>query len=307
MLAPRSLSRRCFLGAALAAAASTAAPVHAIGRPVWLENLAANAFGIRSHLIADFAGTLERLRRIGFRRLELVSFKGWDGHPYGSFSELSGMSAEAVATALKAADLTSTSSHVLPKEVTPEALPRTLQWMEPIGVNTLVMAGLPVSGGHDPDIIRSIEDLNETGRRISDQGFRLMLHSDFTLWQSHGSERYFEEFLRRVDPACCKLQLDLGAALQMSVDARQVIRQHGRHLGSLHLRDGMPPFNPKVYVPSVPLGEGTAPIRDIVQSAVQAGIQDFVLEMVMRPEGREMDALARSFAFLVNLQQGMFK
>lgn len=300
-LTPNSprMARRHFLGAAAAYVTTAAVPARASGRPAWFENLAVNAFGIRRQLIADFPAALARLRSIGLRRLELVSFKGWDGHPYGSFSALAGMSGQAVSDVLSGAGLRANSSHVLFRELAPEALPKTLEWMAPIGVKTLIAAGLPID---QDERIRALDQLNETGRRLSEQGFDLMLHGDFAIWAPYGSGRYFEEFIRRVDPACCRLQLDLGATLQMQVDPRKVIRRYGAHLASVHLRDGRPPFNPNIYLFSAPLGDGVAPIGGVVEDARRAGIEDFVLEMVMHPEGREFAALARSRAFLSRLQ-----
>lgn len=296
------LSRRRFLGAAVAAfAVAPGFPAAARRRPRWFEDLAVNAFGIRSQLVADLPDALRRVRAMGYRRLELVSFKGWDGHPYGSFTALAGLSGQAVSAALSAAGLRANSSHVLPRELTPEALPRTLEWMRPIGVNTLIVAGLPIGRDKSEDFIRALDGLNETGQRLSGEGFRLMLHGDFVIWDRYRTGSYFDEFVRRVDPACCKLQLDLGATLQMGVDPRDVVRSHGAHLGSVHLRDGKPPFDPKTYVPSAALDEGVAPISGVVEDSLRGGIEDFVVEMVMRPEGGEFAALARSRAFLSRL------
>jgi sugar phosphate isomerase/epimerase len=87
----------------------------------------------------------------------------------------------------------------------------------------------------------------------------------------------------------------------MGVDARQVIMDHAGHIGSIHLRDGKPPFDANTYVPSVALGDGAAPIRDIMQAALQAGIKDYVLEMVMQPAGGEYAALARSRNYLKSI------
>lgn len=295
------LSRRTFLSSAAALAVSPSIPAIGRGRPAWFEDMAVQAFGIRTQLTSDFPGALGRLRSMGFRRLELVSFKGWDGHPYGSFTPLAGTSGEAVRAALSAAGLHANSSHVLPRELMPDALSRTLEWMEPIGVKTLIMTGLPIGEDKSARLLHMLDELNETGRRLSENGFRLMLHGDYALWANHGPGSYFDEYLRRVDPACCKLQFDLGAILQMGVDARKVIRDHGAYLGSVHLRDGKPPFDPNIYVPSVALGEGVSTIMGIVEDSLDAGIRDFVLEMVMRPEGGEMAALARSRAFLSGL------
>lgn len=305
MRSPHIFPRRYFLGAAGAAFATVAAPIFGVTK-AHLPDIAANAFGLRNHLVADFRGTLRALRLIGFKRIELVSFKGWDGHPYGSFTALAGLPGKGVASALSDAGLTARSSHVLPAELGADRLGRTLEWMSPIGVRTLIMAGLPVTGDAD-DLIRSIEDLNETGRRVAEQGYRLMLHSDFALWRPGGSGTGFDEFLRRVDPVLCKLQLDLGAVLQMSADAARIITDHSAHVGSLHLRDGKPPFDGKTYVPSLALGDGAAPIPKIMRAAMQAGISDYVLEMVMRPAGGEMAALARSLSYLRSHATGEMK
>jgi sugar phosphate isomerase/epimerase len=295
------LSRRNFLGAATALAMVPAIPAGARNRPAWFEDIAAQAFGIRTQLIADFPRTLRRLRAMGLRRLELVSFKGWDGHPYGSFTPLAGMSGERVHAALSAAGMHANSSHVLPRELMPDHLHRTLEWMEPIGVKTLIMTGLPIGEDKSASLLQMLDQLNDTGRRLSDKGFRLMLHGDYALWATNGQGRNFDEYLRRVDPASCRLQLDLGAVLQMGADARKLIREHGGRLGSVHLRDAKPPFDPNVYVPSLALGKGVAPIEGIVEDSIHAGIRDFVLEMVMRPEGGELAAIAQSRAFLSRL------
>ena len=301
MFDARPLSRRSFLGTALSLA-GCAVPLLAADSAAWLNDLAVNAFGLRAHLIADFAGTLQRLRAIGYRRLELVSFSGWDGDPYGSFTALAAMSGEAVAATLSAAGLRATSAHVRPRELGPDTLEKTVQWMAPIGISTLVVAGLPNPTEGVDAMLRSIDGLNETGHRVASHGLRLILHGDFALWQPYGRARLFDEFVRRVDLALCKLQLDLGAALQMSVNAVDVLLHYGRYVDSVHLRDGMPPFDPAVYVPSVPLGTGVAPIPEIVHAALNVGVSDFVVEMVMRPEGRELEALTSSYLYLHHLR-----
>jgi sugar phosphate isomerase/epimerase len=297
MTASRILPRRCFLGTAAAALAAAAVPLPVLGR-ARLPDIAANAFGLRNHLIADFPGTLRTLRRIGFKRVELVSFKGWDGHPYGSFTALAGMSGEAVARALADAGLIATSSHVLPSELRPDAIAQTLEWMGPIGVKSLIIAGLPIANEAPDALVRGLEGLNETGRLLSAQGVRLLVHSDFAFWNPLAQGMVIGEFFRRVDPGLCKLQLDLGACLQMAADPVWLIRQYGAHIGSLHLRDAKPPFAATAYVPSVALGEGVAPLPEIMRAAREADISDFVLEMVMRPEGGELAALERSLSYL---------
>lgn len=297
MKSPHTFPRRYFLGAAAAALAAAAAPILSFGK-VRLPDIAANVFGLRSHLISDFSGTLRTLRRIGFQRLELVSFKGWDGHPYGSFTALAGLSGGEVARALAEAGLSATSSHVLPGELRPDAISQTLHWMQPIGVRSLIIAGLPIANETPDAIVRSLEALSETGRSLTAQGIRLLVHSDFSFWHPFAQGTVIDEFWRRVDPAHCKLQLDLGATLQMAGDPIAIIRQHGARIGSLHLRDGIPPFTPTNYVPSVALGDGVAPIPGIKRAARAAEIEDFVLEMVMRPEGGELAALERSLSYL---------
>lgn len=303
MTAPRVLPRRRFLGAAAAAFAATAAPIPALAR-TRLPDIAANAFGLRSHLVADFSGTLRQLRRIGFKRIELVSFKGWDGHPYGSFTALAGMSGEAVARALANAGMVATSSHVLPSELRPDAIAHTLEWMGPIGMKSLIIAGLPIANESPDAIARSLEGLNETGRLLSAHGVRLLVHSDFAFWNPLAQSQVIDGFFRLVDPTLCKLQLDLGACLQMAADPVGIIRQHGVHIGSLHLRDGKPPFAATTYVPSVALGEGVAPLPEIMRAAREAAIADFVLEMVMRPEGGELPALERSLSYMKSHRAG---
>lgn len=295
-LAMPALSRRQALGGLVAGLSVGSA---AVADPFWWGRaLAVNAFGVRQDLTRDWPGTLGALRAIGFRRIEMVSFRGWDRHPYGDFGRLAALDGAAVNAALKAADLTARSCHVLAKELEPQALATTLRWLAPIGINTLVLAGLPLQEMDGEAQRRQFAGLDRLGATLKGEGMSLMVHGEPLFWKRFDGQTGFEIFTQSVDPAQCRLQLDLGSALQMGVDPVSVLRAAPRHIGSAHLRDGAPPFDPERYVPAVPLGQGVAPIWPVVAAARKAGISDFVLEMVMKPEGGEIDALRRSYAYL---------
>jgi sugar phosphate isomerase/epimerase len=269
----------------------------------WGDELAFQAFGVREQLARDFPGTLAVLRDSGFSRVELASFQGWRNHPYGSFGALANLSGEQVAMVLRRAGLTCRSSHVVSAELEAARLSATLGWMRPIGVHTLVLAGIDAGNGRVA-VMRSFERLNDIGRNLRREGMQFMVHSEPLFWRRFGDVMMFDEFFRTVDPALCSLQFDMGSALQMGVDPVEIIAKAPQHVRSLHLRDGKPPFDPARYVPAVALGEGAAQVRKTVEAALQHRIDDFVLEMVMMPGGGEVEALRSSYLYLRNLLPG---
>ena len=249
---------------------------------------------LRRELTTDIHGTLGELAAMGFESIELCSFPGCAGNPWGNFGHLADWRPGQIRAALDRAGLTCMATHVTAAELEPGRLDETLRWAEGVGTDTLVLAGLARPGGDDLLAWRSaFQELNALGARLSGAGFRFAYHTQIDIWRSIDGCWLARELLETIDPQVCRVELDPSGSLVHGTDWMSLVPDFHGLFFALHLRDGIRPPQPVPYLPAVPLGEGDEDWPAAIRAATDAGIRTAFLEMEVEA-GRDVFRALRS-------------
>lgn len=258
---------------------------------------------LRREMAVDFPGTLQRLRAMGFRQIEMCSFPGCAGNPWGDFGELAAWEPSRIRAALDDAGFDSIATHVTQKELAPGAIDDTVRWVEGTGNSTVVLAGLPQTPESSlADWHSAFASLNDFGIALKRRGIGFAYHTQNDVWQMLEGVLLADELFRIVDPDLCLVELDPSGSLVCGADWESVVNANPNRYLAMHLRDGGRPSERVPYLPALPLGEGDVDWGVALNAATGAGINTYLLEMEVDADRDVFDALQTSLDFLGTMQ-----
>lgn len=269
--------------------------------------LTRRALGVQAHCLrremsVDFPGTLARVKAMGIGRIEMCSFPGCRGNPWGDFGALADWPAERIRHALATTRLDCVGTHFAAKELTGDELGTAVRWARDIGSPAIVLDGLRQAADADAAAWRAaFESLNDIGRRVTDHGLAFAYHTQNDVWRTIAGTLLADELFRIVDPALCRIELDPSGALVFGADWASPVRENPGQFFAMHLRDGSRPGHEVPYLPALPLGEGDVDWPRALDAAVAADIPLYILEMEVDAGGDPFPALESSLAFLEGL------
>ena len=141
------------------------------------------------------------------------------------------------------------AAHLTPQNLEP--LEPLLAFLTAMGANHVCSSGpLQWHGRTADDYRKTAEFLNETGRRLREEGIRLHYHNhEFEFEKVDGKRTGMDLLLAELDPNLVTLCFDAGWAERAGQNAADFLREHAARIEFLHLRDFRGPQ-------SVPLGQG---------------------------------------------------
>jgi sugar phosphate isomerase/epimerase len=292
------VNRRIFLRrlGGSCAAALLAAPARALDEPLGFM-----LHAVRTLAAADFPGTLRRVAALGYREVELVSFRGYASPaPRDGFGPLAPLAPAAIRATIRDAGLTVSSAHFKFEELEGARLDDSIAWAHGVGLEYITVSDMPAETTVD-GWTRIAAELDRVGARLRGEGLRLGLHTANPHWQMLDGSFVLDALLRQVPAERLAIQLDLSSTQSMGVDAAAVLARHRGRFFALHLRDAPTPAKPGGYVFSVPLGQGALDLEAIVGAARAAGIRKYIVEMQMQPPADPIEGLRLSAEYLRTL------
>jgi len=262
------------------------------------DQLGVQAHCLRREMAADFSGTLERLAALGLTRIELCSFPGCAGNPWGDFGALATWEPARIREELERLGLGCVSCHFSPPELTDDAIDASIRWARGVGTPAVVLSGLPlVASSPLADWQSAFAALNRTGRRLREAGLGFAYHLQNDAWATVEAVPLFDELLRLTDPELCAIELDLSGALVYPAEPVPAMRANPGRFPALHLRDGKRPASPLPWLPSLALGEGDMDWTETIAAAQQAEVPYYLLEMEVEPPRDVFEAIETSLAW----------
>ncbi len=212
-----------------------------------LPDLSIQLYSVRSALTADFAGAIDRLRAIGFTRVE----------PFALL-----VFADQLTAALADTGLTAPTSH---QNLEGEDLDLIFKTAVDLGVGTVIHPYIPAERWLSRSDIEQLADtLNAAAVRARDHGLRVAYHNHAwelsTLIDNRCALEVFADYL---DPEVV-LEVDAYWAGTGGADVPALLRRLGSRVVALHLKDG--PLNGKT-AEQLPLGSGDLPAAAIIAAA----------------------------------------
>jgi sugar phosphate isomerase/epimerase len=250
---------------------ATSAPVAedirtALNGPVGLQ-----LWSLRTLLPGDLAGTLGKVRAMGFVEVEAA---GLYKHTVTEFRQ-----------ALDAAGLKCRSAHAgfgALRDHTAD----TFAEAKAFGATTVVCPWIDHGNTFTADdAAKAVEVFNKVGAAAKAEGLTLAYHChgyEFVPAAQGGT--LFDTIANGTDPALVKFQIDVLHAYLGGADPVALITKHASRVTSLHLKDlkkGFPVTAGRALAPAdsdVPVGSGQVDMPAVLRAAVKAGVGMYYIE-----------------------------
>lgn len=237
-------------------------------RPVLLQ-----LWTVRRELSADFEGTIDRIKGLGFAGVE----------PYNDPS----VSPSEQARIIRAAGLDIPAAH-LPLPLG-DAAEGSLAAARELGVNWLVSGFGPEDFADPEGMMVAAERANEAAANAEAAGFGFALHNHW--WEFGGNN--WEQFTARLSSAV-KFEIDTYWVQVAGRDPARLLAELGSRVPLVHLKDG-----PALRgAPMLALGQGVMDIPALLDST-QA---QFLIVELDEHDGDMLGAVRDSMATLMELQ-----
>jgi sugar phosphate isomerase/epimerase len=263
----------------------------------------AQQLGVQIHCVrhaarTDWLGTLRAIADLGVAGIELVSFPGCDGNPWGDFGALAHVPAQQLRDAIDSVGLTVTGTMVAEKELAADARAQTFRWVQASGSRSVILTALRPPSTELADWRTLFRRLPDYADAAAQAGLRFVLHTQPELWQPLAGIRPLDLLLDVADPHQMDLELDPTGAFQYGFDPTELWARWTGTIAAAHLRDGRPPPAPTPYLPAEPLGRGVVDWAAFLAAAERHSTPWFHLEMELMTPDAVFPALRDSVAYL---------
>jgi sugar phosphate isomerase/epimerase len=258
-------TRRRFLAGL--AASSIAALAHAERSSL---DIGLELYSLRAEMKRDVPGTLARIRKMGFRHVEVPGFYG--------------QAAAEFRRSLDAASLKATAM-VAPYDDLKTSLDRVKRDLDTLGARWAILPWIPHGDRFErADAQRAVEDMNAFGAALAKSGFRFAYHP-------HGYEFYpapegtlFDLLAQSTDPAAVKFEMDTFWIVVPGQDCVRLLERYPTRFRLMHLKDlrkGAPTgdlHGTALDTDSVPVGVGIVPWDAVLALARKQGCEAYYIE-----------------------------
>jgi sugar phosphate isomerase/epimerase len=250
------LSRRHFFAGAAALSAvglGGAAFAGLGGKP--FKKIGVQLYTVRDALTADPAGTLAKVRAIGFDEVETAG--------------MAGKSAKEFRALLDGAGLSCASGHVGYDDwfKRPEA---ALDDMAMLGAKYAVLAWLQAD--QRKEWVALGQKMNHWGELCKARGLQMAYHNHDFEFQKTAEGLPFHLLLENTDPALVAFELDCYWASFANHDPVHVLHEHGDRIRLLHVKDKGADGK------MTPVGQGTIDWGKVFAAGKQAGVTNIFVE-----------------------------
>jgi sugar phosphate isomerase/epimerase len=277
----RQSRRRFLIRSSQIAAAAIASPLlsrsasaNPLGRPIGIQLYTVNAA-----MQEDPAGTLGKLRRIGFGEVESA---GFGKLPAKQFRRL-----------LDDAGLACPSAHL---QFDPDNLGPTFEDAHALGAQYATSGSLDAlvrdSGSATApramtldQAKRTAELCNRIGAAANAAGLRYAYHNhDFEFVDQGGGAIGYDVLLRETDPELVRFEIDCGWMIFAGHDPVDYFTRHPQRFPMIHVKDFLAPAGKRVgaaraqTMRGAELGHGVVDYRPIFAAAKKAGLQHYFVE-----------------------------
>jgi sugar phosphate isomerase/epimerase len=245
---------------------------------------------------------LASIRRLGLGIVELVSFPGCRGNPWGDFGSATDLPARSIRIALDDAGLLCPSVMVNERELAPDQIDTVLDWVRGVGADRVVLTAFAGSTGSTLEQWRAtLARTNTHAERCRERGIAFVLHTQPDLWAPVEDRRPVELLRDEVDPAMVRLEYDPSGAIMYGIDPASFLTGWHGAIHAVHLRDGQPAPEPVPYVPALPLGSGSVDWDAFLRASRDAAVEWYFLEMEVADPTAVIGALSTSLEQLAAL------
>ena len=257
--------------------------------------LSFQSYGVREMLGQDFDGTLKKLRKIGYKGIEMCSPKGYEKSGFGP---LTALSVEELRKKIEDADLFCKSCHFQYPELKLDKIQETISFSKKLGLKDMVISAAWVKKDATIDDWKAVaEEMNKSAEQVKNAGMQMVYHNH-SIGPELNGEKLYDILMRLFDPKLIKMQFQLAVVSEDADVVGYIEKYPGRYI-SLHIHD-WDPSQKKI----VPTGKGVIDWKKLLQTAKKSGISDYglIVEMETRAPGDPLQDLIECFNYLQNLK-----
>lgn len=250
------MDRRSFLGTVTAAGIMAKRLSWAAERKI--EKVGVQLYTVRDQMKADFAGTIEKVAKIGYREVEFAGY--FDNSP----KEVRGL--------LDKNGLTAPSAHIDYEHITTK-LPEVIDAAKVVGHQYIVCPWMPEELRGDADGWKRVaQSLNKAGADIRKAGMQLAYHNHNFEFKDFNGKLGYDILLAEADPNLVKMEMDLYWTTKAGADPLKYFAKHPGRFPLVHVKD-MDKSGDFAEV-----GSGTIDWKPIFGKSQQAGIKHYFVE-----------------------------
>lgn len=254
------ISRRGFLAATTAAAASCGLPTFAAAEkkvPVGVQ-----LWTLRKELAEDLPGTLKQVASIGYRGVELW-FQKWP-------------EAKELKKIVDDCGLKIASAHINLKDLLDD-FPRIADYHRAVGNRTLVIPFIPnFAGLTEEQWGKTIDDIRHAARTGREAGFEVLYHNHaFEFTTRVGEVEVFDQIFGSIDAQLLGAEIDVFFVADVGRDPAALLKKFTGRLKRVHLKEKSPPGS---KAQNTELGRGTIDWPAVLAAGAEAGAEWFLVE-----------------------------
>ncbi len=235
-------------------------------------------YSVRDHLAVDPAGTLRKLKEVGYDYVELF---GVEPEQAAEWQEM-----------LDDAELEAVAAHV-DYDIVIDDLAGAIEMARCIGFEDIIVPWIKVDTAKE--WVHAALQLDEAGAKVREQGLRLGYHNHDHEFQPIGETTPFDIIFEYSQPDNLFLELDVRWASEEGGDATAIIREFGSRCRFLHLKERPAPGQGQF----TEVGNGTIDWEPIFEAGRKAGVQWYIVEQD-ESDGDSIESAAISAAFVRN-------
>lgn len=243
--------------------------------------IAVQVFSIRQEAEADFAGTMAKVKEMGYEGVELAG--------------LYGKSAQEIKKCLDDLGLTAISAHV-PYEAFAEDLEGTVKAYQEIGCKYVAIPWLMEErrfGGEKYE--ETMNYIPVISKACREHGMQLMYHNhDFEFRKDENGTYHLDLLYKTMTPEELKVELDTCWAKVAGENPAEYLMKYQGRCPIVHMKD----FQRKERVELVALGDGEQIVEEVAESAVKCGAEWFVIEQDEHLYGTPMEDMKKGLDYL---------
>ncbi|MEZ5938443.1 MAG: sugar phosphate isomerase/epimerase [Hyphomonadaceae bacterium] len=278
--------------------------------------------GIQLYMLGDLArtdldGTLNEVSGIGYRAVELAGYLGKTPQELRASFDRAGVVCTSAHVGLRAgtaqepgltgdldqlaADMKAIGAgHVVCPILTPPSDIK-VEPKEGEGFRVLTRMVALMTEDHWK---RLAAQLNQIGGALKARGLSFGYHNHNVEFAKIGDRTGFDILIAETDPDLVDFELDIGWAAAAGYDPAKVFEKHSGRFGLAHVKDVKATTQPNVDLRMDPteIGSGRLDWTRIIPAAYKAGVRKFFVEQEPPFAIPRIEAAAKNFAFLNQLQ-----
>ncbi len=232
-------------------------------------------YTIEEAMRSDPAGSLKRLRKIGFQEVETAGFGKLSAKQFRALLDDAGVTCPSAHLQFDIANLSAAfdDAHALGAKFAVCSTMRSLV-LEPGALEKAQKTGISLDEAQ-----RTAELCNRIGEAALRAGLQFAYHNhNFEFADVGGGVSGYDWLLKHTDPQRVKFEIDCGWMIFAGHDPVQYFKAHPQRFPLIHVKDFLPRASGETQMKGAELGSGTVDYRPIFAAGAKAGLQHYFVE-----------------------------